>query len=58
MGPSYESRPLADADQPDDAGAGHVTNLHTPYQHGRGWTWLSIKNPASSAAKRIEDGTL
>lgn len=28
-----------------------------PYRHGRCRTWLKIKNPASPAAKRIEDGT-
>jgi ATP-dependent DNA ligase len=28
-----------------------------PYQHGRSRAWLKIKNPASAAAKRIEDGT-
>jgi bifunctional non-homologous end joining protein LigD len=28
-----------------------------PYEHGRSRAWLKIKNPASPAAKRIEDGT-
>jgi len=28
-----------------------------PYQHGRSRAWLKVKNPASPAAKRIEDGT-
>jgi ATP-dependent DNA ligase len=28
-----------------------------PYQHGRSRARLKIKNPASPAAKRIEDGT-
>jgi ATP-dependent DNA ligase len=28
-----------------------------PYQHGRSRAWLKIKNPASSAAMRIEDGS-
>ena len=28
-----------------------------PYQHGRSRAWLKIKNQASPAAKRIEDGT-
>ena len=28
----------------------------TPYQHGRSRSWLKIKNLASPAAMRIEDG--
>jgi ATP-dependent DNA ligase len=28
-----------------------------PYQHGRSRTWLKVKNRASPAAKRLEDGT-
>ena len=28
-----------------------------PYQAGRCKTWIKIKNPASPAARRIEDGT-
>jgi bifunctional non-homologous end joining protein LigD len=30
---------------------------HAAYQHGRSRAWPKIKNPASPAAKRIEDGT-
>jgi ATP-dependent DNA ligase len=28
-----------------------------PYEHGRSRTWLKVRNPASAAAKRIEDGS-
>jgi bifunctional non-homologous end joining protein LigD len=28
-----------------------------PYQPGRSKTWLKIKNPASAAARRLEEGT-
>jgi bifunctional non-homologous end joining protein LigD len=28
-----------------------------PYKHGRSRAWLKIRNPASAAAKRIEDGS-
>jgi hypothetical protein len=27
------------------------------YQHGRSRAWLKVKNPASPAAMRIEDGS-
>jgi bifunctional non-homologous end joining protein LigD len=28
-----------------------------PYESGKSWRWLKIKNPDSAAAKRVEDGT-
>jgi bifunctional non-homologous end joining protein LigD len=29
-----------------------------PYESGKSWRWLKIKNPESAAAKRVEEGSL